>query len=199
MTPIFEIIYPRFLWRMPATDKRIYLTFDDGPIPEITPWVLEQLKKFDAGATFFCVGDNIRKHAETFQQVINAGHSIGNHTWNHLNGWKTPVEDYMQNVDRFEAMYPTSLFRPPYGRIRKKQADRILQNHRIIMWSVLTRDYSTTLSPEKCLKRAIKNTQSGSIVLFHDSLKAQKNLYYVLPRFLEHFSQKGYRFEKLES
>lgn len=198
MNRIFEMIYPRFLWRMPAADKRIYLTFDDGPIPEVTPWVLEQLEKFDAGATFFCVGDNIRKHPETFQQIISAGHSIGNHTYNHLNGWKTPVEDYLQNVDQFEALYPANLFRPPYGRIKKAQADRILQNHRIIMWSVLTRDYSAALSPEKCLKNALKNTQSGSIVLFHDSLKAKKNLQYVLPRYLEHFSRKGYRFEKLQ-
>lgn len=198
MTRIFEIIYPRFVWRMPAAGKRIYLTFDDGPIPEVTPWVLEQLKKFDAGATFFCVGDNIRKHPETFQQVINAGHSIGNHTYSHLNGWKTPVENYLQNVDQFEALYPTSLFRPPYGRIKKKQAQRILQDHRIIMWSVLTRDYSTALSPEKCLKNALNNTKDGSIVLFHDSLKAEKNLHYVLPRYLEYFSQKGYRFEKLQ-
>lgn len=197
MNRIFELIYPRFLWRMPATEKCIYLTFDDGPIPEVTPWVLEQLKKYNAAATFFCVGDNIRKHPETFQQVLSAGHSIGNHTFHHLNGWKTPVEDYLQNVDQFENLYPTDLFRPPYGRIKKEQARRILAGHRVIMWSVLTRDYSPALSPEKCLKNAVKNTQNGSIVLFHDSLKARKNLEYVLPRYLSHFSRKGYRFEKI--
>lgn len=198
MNRIFEIIYPRFLWRMPAGEKCIYLTFDDGPVPEVTPWVLEQLKKYNAEATFFCVGDNIRKHPEIFQQVISVGHSIGNHTYHHLNGWKTPVESYLQNVDAFRALYPTNLFRPPYGRIKKEQADRILEDHRIIMWSVLTRDYSPSLSPEKCLKNTLKGTQNGSIVLFHDSLKARKNLEYVLPRYLEHFSREGYRFEKLQ-
>ncbi|MBX2951717.1 MAG: polysaccharide deacetylase family protein [Leadbetterella sp.] len=197
MNRIFELIYPRFLWRMPATEKCIYLTFDDGPIPEVTPWVLEQLKKYDAAATFFCVGDNIRKHPETFQQVLSAGHSIGNHTYHHLNGWKTPVEDYLQNVAQFEELHATRLFRPPYGRIKKEQAQQILTHHRVIMWSVLTRDYSPALSPEKCLKNAIKNTQNGSIVLFHDSLKARENLEYVLPRYLRYFSRMGYRFEKI--
>lgn len=197
MNRIFELIYPRFLWRMPATEKCIYLTFDDGPIPEVTPWVLEQLKKYDAAATFFCVGDNIRKHPETFQQVLSAGHSIGNHTYHHLNGWKTPVEDYLQNVAQFEELHATRLFRPPYGRIKKEQAQQILTHHRVIMWSVLTRDYSPALSPEKCLKNAIKNTQNGCIVLFHDSLKARENLEYVLPRYLRYFSRMGYRFEKI--
>lgn len=197
MNRILEIIYPRFLWRMPATEKCIYLTFDDGPVPEVTPWVLAQLKKHNAPATFFCVGDNIRKNPETFQQVIRAGHRIGNHTYHHLNGWKTPLEEYLHNVHQSEALYPTGLFRPPYGRITQKQAVGILPHSRIVMWSVLTRDYSPDLSPEKCLKNAIKNTQSGAIVLFHDSLKAQKNLEYVLPRYLRYFSLRGYRFEKL--
>jgi len=198
MNRIFELIYPRFLWRMPATDPCIYLTFDDGPVPGVTPWVLEQLKEFNAKATFFCVGDNIRKHPETFREVVREGHSIGNHTYNHLNGWKTPTEEYLQNMNRSEQLYPTRLFRPPYGRIKKKQADGILPHHRIIMWSVLTRDYSAGLSPEKCLKNAIKNTRKGAIVLFHDSLKARRNLEFVLPRYLEHFSRLGYRFEKLQ-
>lgn len=197
MNRILEIIYPRFLWRMPATEKCIYLTFDDGPVPEVTPWVLEQLKKHEAAATFFCVGDNIRKNPETFRQVIRAGHTIGNHTFNHLNGWKTPVEDYLKNVARSEELHSCRLFRPPYGRITRTQADGILPHSRIVMWSVLTRDYSPALSAEKCLKNAIKNTKSGAIVLFHDSLKAQKNLEYVLPRYLRYFSQRGYRFEKL--
>ncbi len=197
MNRILEIIYPRFLWRMPATEKCIYLTFDDGPIPGVTPWVLEQLTKFNAKATFFCVGENVRKYPETFEQVTRAGHSIGNHTYNHLNGWETPTEDYLDNVRRSGELYPTRLFRPPYGRIKKKQADRVLLHHRIIMWSVLTRDYAQKLSPEKCLKNAVKNTCNGSVVVFHDSLKARKNLEYVLPRYLEHFSLQGYRFDKL--
>ncbi|WP_367916354.1 polysaccharide deacetylase family protein [Leadbetterella sp. DM7] len=197
MNRIFELIYPRFLWRMPATEKCIYLTFDDGPVPEVTPWVLEQLEQFNAKATFFCVGDNIRKNPGTFQQVISAGHGIGNHTYNHLNGWKTPVEEYLGNMHKLEELYATRLFRPPYGRIKKAQARQILLHHRIVMWSVLTRDYSASLSPEKCLKNAIRDTRNGSIVLFHDSLKAQNNLRHVLPRYLGHFSRQGYRFEKL--
>ncbi len=198
MTRILEIIYPRFLWRMPAEEPCIYLTFDDGPVPEITPGVLELLHKYNAKATFFCVGDNIRKHPATFQQVVDAGHSVGNHTHNHLNGWKTPVEEYLLNVRKAGEYYNTHLFRPPYGRIKKEQARRILADYSVVMWSVLTRDYSPALSPEKCLKNAIQKTRNGSIVLFHDSLKAQKNLEYVLPRYLEHFSALGYRFEKLE-
>lgn len=197
MNRILEIIYPRFLWRMPATEKSIYLTFDDGPVPEVTPWVLEELEKYGAAATFFCVGDNIRKHPETFQQIISAGHTLGNHTYNHLNGWKTPVDEYLRNVARSEELHPCTLFRPPYGRITRKQARGILPRQQIVMWSVLTRDYSPALSPEKCLSKAIKNTEKGSIVLFHDSLKAQKNLEYVLPRYLAHFSRLGYRFERL--
>lgn len=197
MNRILKIIFPRFLWHMPATEKCIYLTFDDGPIPGVTPWVLEQLQKFNAKATFFCVGDNVRRYPETFEQVTGAGHSIGNHTYNHLNGWKTPTPDYLDNIRQSGELYPTRLFRPPYGRIKKKQADQVLLCHRIIMWSVLTRDYARKISPEKCLKNAIKNTRNGSIVVFHDSLKARKNLEYVLPRYLEHFSRQGYLFEKL--
>jgi peptidoglycan/xylan/chitin deacetylase (PgdA/CDA1 family) len=190
-------MYPDFIWRIPEKEKTIYLTFDDGPIPEVTPWVLEQLEKYDAKATFFCVGENITKHPEVFSQILKHGHSVGNHTYNHLNGWKTQQEEYFANFEDFERLQTTALFRPPYGRIKKKQAIEILKTHKIIMWSVLTKDYSSSISEEKCLKNAIKNTSSGSIVLFHDSLKANRNLYYALPRFLEHFSKQGYTFEKL--
>jgi peptidoglycan/xylan/chitin deacetylase (PgdA/CDA1 family) len=194
---LFELMYPDFIWRIPEKEKTIYLTFDDGPIPEVTPWVLEQLEKYDAKATFFCVGENITKHPEVFSQILKHGHSVGNHTYNHLNGWKTQQEEYFANFEDFEKQQTTVLFRPPYGRIKKKQAIEILKTHKIIMWSVLTKDYSSSISEEKCLKNAIKNTSSGSIVLFHDSLKANRNLYYALPRFLEHFSKQGYTFEKL--
>lgn len=197
MLKVFELIYPDFIWRIPKKEKTIYLTFDDGPIPEVTPWVLEQLEKYDAKATFFCVGENITKHPGVFNQILKLGHSVGNHTYNHLNGWKTPQEEYLANFEDFERQQTTTLFRPPYGRIKKKQAREILKTHKIIMWSVLTKDYSSSVSEEKCLKNAIKNTSNGSIVLFHDSLKAKRNLYYALPRFLEHFSKQGYKFEKL--
>jgi peptidoglycan/xylan/chitin deacetylase (PgdA/CDA1 family) len=197
MLKIFEILYPKFVWKKPNMDKTIYLTFDDGPIPVVTPWVLEELDKFNAKATFFCVGDNVKKHPEVFNEVIKKGHTIGNHTYNHLNGWNTSAMTYLNNFNDFEHQFPTLLFRPPYGRIKKKQAEEILKTHQIIMWSVLTKDYSSSISKEKCLKNTIRRTTSGSIVLFHDSLKAQENLYYTLPRFLYHFSKLGYRFEKL--
>lgn len=197
MLRFFETIYPNFIWQMPSSEKIIYLTFDDGPIPEVTPWVLSQLKRYEAKATFFSVGENIEKYPEIFKQVVIEDHSVGNHTFNHLNGWKTAINEYLNNFNSFENLQKTVLFRPPYGRIKRKQALEILKTHKIIMWSVLTKDYSSGLSKEKCLKRTLNNTRSGSVVLFHDSLKAKKNLYYTLPRFLEHFSSLGYKFEKL--
>ena len=197
MTWFFEKIYSDFLWRIKVKDRVIYLTFDDGPIPEITPWVLDILNQFKAKATFFCVGDNIKKYTGIFKKIVNDGHQIGNHTFHHLNSWKTTDEIYLEDFYAFEKFHKTQLFRPPYGRIKMKVAKEICKSHNIIMWSVLTRDYSEKVSPEKCLKISLNNTTSGSIVLFHDSIKAQKNLRYVLPKFLEHFSKLGYRFEAI--
>ncbi len=194
---ILEWIFPRYLWKVPTAKKVIYLTFDDGPIPEVTPWVLEQLAAYHAKATFFCVGDNIRKHPETFQSILDAGHSVGNHTFHHINGWKTPLAQYLEDIEKFDQMYQTPLFRPPYGRIKRSQADALLPARQIVMWSVLTRDYDASYREDSCLNNAIKRTSPGAIVLLHDSLKAWKNMSYVLPRYLKHFSEKGYRFEAL--
>lgn len=204
MTRLFEILFPRYIWRIRTAEKKIYLTFDDGPIPEVTEWVLEQLAYFKAKATFFCVGENILKHPEIFKKILNEGHAVANHTHNHLKGWKTENELYLYNFRLCEKSLETfkngksKLFRPPYGQLKSKQADEILKTHKILMWSVLTKDYDASFDEVQCLEKAIEKTRRGSIVLFHDSIKAQKNLKYVLPKFLEHFSNKGFGFEIIE-
>jgi peptidoglycan/xylan/chitin deacetylase (PgdA/CDA1 family) len=192
-------LYPSFVWHKSRLEKILYITFDDGPIPEVTEWVLTILQEYEAKATFFCVGENIIKHSQVFQQVKQAGHTIGNHTYNHLNGWKTNREGYLDNVEKFnEAAGPdVQLFRPPYGKITRQQARVVSQTHQIIMWDVLSGDFDQHLSPEECLRKSIVHTEQGSIIIFHDSLKARQNLQYVLPRYLAHFHSLGYRFEKL--
>ncbi|MEG9327188.1 polysaccharide deacetylase family protein [Salinimicrobium catena] len=208
-------LFPRRLWDGPAEGKRLYLTFDDGPIPEVTPWVLEELKRYDAKATFFCIGDNIAKHPEVYQKVISDGHSVGNHTFNHLNGWKTPVQEYFQNTEKCrkvmeqhsivtgkpseEKALKYNLFRPPYGRIKSRQA-RALEKlgYKIVMWDIISMDYDSIISAENCYRKVADNAKSGSIIVFHDSLKAEKNLRYALPKILKHFSREGYSFNKLK-
>lgn len=193
-------IYPNYLWRVNTDEKVIYLTFDDGPIPEITQFVLDTLKKYEAKATFFCIGDNIRKHPNIFENILAGGHQVGNHTFNHLNGWKTETNEYVENAIHNSYLIPhtSSLFRPPYGRITHSQA-KILQNlgHKIVMWDVLSGDFSPEISPEKCLQKTIQSTESGSIVVFHDSIKASKNMMYALPKFLAYFSERNFKFETL--
>lgn len=196
-------LYPDFLWRIPTKEKEIYLTFDDGPIPEITEFVLEELAKFNAKATFFCIGDNIAKHQNVFQQVVNQGHTIGNHTFNHLKGWNTENGEYLKNFDLCQVEIDKNeiqnrrLFRPPYGRIKRNQAKEILKTHEIVMWDVLTADYDQNITQEQVLKKTLQHTEQGSIVLFHDSIKASRNMKYVLPRVLEHFSERDFVFKKL--
>ncbi len=204
-------IYPELIWHVETSQKEIYLTFDDGPVPGPTEFVLSELSKFDAQATFFCIGDNVRKHPALFRKIVAAGHMIGNHTFNHLSGWKTSSEKYLGNIkqcqDEFELDFPSGgialplagyprLFRPPYGRIKRRQIKQI-KDYKIFMWDVLTHDYAQTLDCEECLKGSINATRPGSIIVFHDSLKAEKNLTYVLPRFMEHFSKQGYVFKSL--
>ena len=200
-------IYPDFLWRVKTDEKVIYLTFDDGPIPEITEFVLETLENYEAKATFFCIGNNIEKYPKIFQRVVNQGHTVGNHTFNHLKGWNTENEIYIENFKQCERIIEENLipnpyhlipkFRPPYGRIKKSQAQEILKTHQIIMWDVLSGDYDQIIEKETALKKSIQYSEAGSIVLFHDSVKASKNMMYTLPRFLEHFSEQGFTFKKL--
>ena len=201
--PLVQNLFPRFMWRMnktvatPQQQKVLYLTFDDGPIPEVTPWVLQQLARFNAKATFFCVGENVCKNTKIFNDVLDAGHSVGNHTYNHRNGWATPLHDYLDNVAQCAAFVPSNLFRPPYGRLSPKQSQALHKEYSIVMWDVLSGDFDANLSPINCFQNVVKHTQAGSILLFHDSIKASRNLFYALPRVLAHFSELGYVFQAL--
>lgn len=198
-TPKFiQNLFPILTWRIPTAEKVLYLTFDDGPIPDITPWVLDTLKQYDAKGTFFCVGENAAQHPEVLDQVISEGHSIGNHTHQHLNGWATENIPYFHNVRKCAKLIPSNLFRPPYGRISPKQAQFLQRHYRVVMWDVLSGDFDQSLAPEQCLNNVVSKAGPGSIVVFHDSLKSEKNLKYALPRVLEYFSGQGYRFEALE-
>lgn len=193
-------LYPQLIWNKARTTKTIFLTFDDGPIPIVTPSVLKILKNYNAKATFFCIGDNIIKHPDIFLQLKADGHAIGNHTQNHLKGWATADDMYIDNFNKCQNLTQTNLFRPPYGRIKRSQIFKIQkskvknQKTQIIMWDVLSGDFDTTLSPEKCLENVLEHTENGSIVVFHDSLKAWDRLQFVLPRALEYWQKKGYKF-----
>jgi len=199
-TPFFlRWMYPGLVWKKPSANT-IYITFDDGPIPEVTPFVLNALADYDAKATFFCIGDNVRKYPEIYQEVIKAGHSIGNHTFNHLNGWNTDDEKYLENIDECAEYVKSDLFRPPYGKIKKSQIKKLKIQHpeiKVIMWDVLSGDFDQNLSPEKCLENVLRTTAPGSIIVFHDSLKAFDRLKYVLPKALDYWSNKGFVFKKL--
>ena len=208
-TPVIaKKVFPKFIWDLPSATKTIYLTFDDGPTSKITNWTLDVLNQYDAKATFFCIGKNIENHPDIFENILENGHSIGNHTWNHIKGWRTSTKAYLKNIDETQKLIDTftnkqnlqseNLFRPPYGQLRLKQA-RALDNlgYKVVMWNVLSFDWDKTLSENTCLKNVIDNSSSGSIVVFHDSLKAEKNMKYALPRTLEHFTQKGYDFKAL--
>jgi peptidoglycan-N-acetylglucosamine deacetylase len=185
------------IWSIETDEKVIFLTFDDGPVQDVTPWVLNTLERYDAHATFFCVGENVSKNPDIFDQIKSKGHSVGNHTFNHLNGWRSPVEEYAESVKKCSQLFPTTLFRPPYGRIKRSQLQELRSRYTIIFWSVLTGDFDADISPSKCLSNAITNTRQGSIVVFHDSVKAWPNLQYALPAFLEHFSLMGFEFRAL--
>lgn len=197
-TPKFVTwLYPKRIWAFSKHTPNIYLTFDDGPIPEVTPWVLDTLDTFNAKATFFCIGDNIQKHPEVFNAVIKKGHTVGNHTQYHTRGMLTPFKEYINQVETCEQLlgpHSYKLFRPPYGRMTPKQARKVNQlGYTIAMWDVLPYDWDHEISPEKCLQNVSKNIQPGSVIVFHDSIKAEKNLRYVLPRLLEVIHQKGWQ------
>lgn len=204
-------LFPKYIWNLSTEEKVIYLTFDDGPTPEITNWTLNVLKQFEAKATFFCIGENVQKHPDTFQNIIDHGHAIGNHTYNHLNGRKTTTKAYLENVNQAQEIinnqisnnkFPDSenvnLFRPPYGQITKKQGRELIDlGYNIIMWHVLAIDWSSRTTKKSSLKNVINNACNGSIVVFHDSKKASENMMYALPRCLEYFSNQGFAFKAL--
>ena len=200
---IIKNLFFNQIWDIPNKENKIYLTFDDGPTPKITEWVLDILKKENIKATFFCIGNNIKKHPETFKRILNEGHSIGNHTFNHLKGWKTSKKNYIENVDLCEneinelASLSYKIFRPPYGKISLIQSILLRKKgFKIIMWDVLSKDYDQTISPEKCYENT-KATTSGSILVFHDSLKAQKKLEYSVPKAIKFLKEKGFTFETI--
>ncbi|NNV56051.1 polysaccharide deacetylase family protein [Limnovirga soli] len=196
---IFKKIRPSLVWKMPVEGKKIYLTFDDGPHPTATPFVLDQLKRFNAKATFFCIGKNVVENNAIYARILNEGHQVGNHTFNHLNGWKTNNTQYINNVLEAAKYIDSNLFRPPYGRISAFQSKLLMQADnahpfKIIMWSVLSGDFDTKLAPENCLKNIILHTKPGDIIVFHDSAKAWERLSFALPRFLKYFTDHQYEF-----
>lgn len=194
---IVQKLFGAFTWQGHAPGKRVYLTFDDGPIPEVTPWVLDLLAAYDARATFFCVGENVGRYPALFARLRADGHAVGNHTHNHLSGWDTDVDAYLANVDACAHLVDSRLFRPPYGRLSLRKACRLRQDYRIVMWDVLSGDFDTSLTGRACVANVLDNVRAGSIVVFHDSLKAEPNLRYALPRVLKSLSREGFRFEAL--
>ncbi len=198
-TPRFlQSMFSELLWRVESQRPELFLTFDDGPIPEITPWVLDQLEQYQAKATFFCVGQNIDRHPHIFQDIKDRGHSIGHHTYNHLSGWATDNAEYFQNVRKGALVSGSKLFRPPYGRLKPSQTRYLKRHFQIVMWDVLSGDFDPCISADACFQNVIKNTQSGSIIVLHDSIKSASKLYKVLPQILEYYTIRGFEFKALD-
>jgi peptidoglycan/xylan/chitin deacetylase (PgdA/CDA1 family) len=198
---IIRKIFSDYLWTIPTKEKIVYLTFDDGPTAEITEWVLTQLKAYNAKATFFCIGNNISHHFDIFNKVVDAGHNVGNHTYNHYNGWKAKTADYIENVLKCEEELDgksQKLFRPPYGKLTMGQSHKLRKlGYKVVMWDILSADFDQTITPEKCLQNVLGNISPGRIIIFHDSVKAFGNLEYALPGTLQFLKENGYRCEAI--
>lgn len=194
---ILRRLLPSLIWSFDENDS-IYITFDDGPNPEVTPWVLEQLSKFNAKATFFCLGKNVEQYPEVYEMIIAHGHAVGNHTYSHQKGWQMRTGRYVEDVDYAANFIHSNLVRPPYGRIKPRQAKVLSQRYHLIMWSVLSKDYSNLITRRFCFRNATHNVKPGSIVVFHDSLKAFSNLKYALPRALKYYQDKGWKMKAIE-
>ena len=188
------------VWKIPTKKKILYLTFDDGPHEKATPFVLDELKKYNAKATFFCLGKNVQSHPEIYQRILNEGHSTGNHTFNHLNAWHVKNGEYIDDVKQAENFIQSKLFRPPYGRIYPSLSKKLRTQfgYKIIMWHVLSGDFDESIAPEKCLNNVLNKAQKGSIIVFHDSSKAYKSLQFALPEVLKNFTEKGFVFKSLQ-
>lgn len=196
---ILRTLMPGLTWKVNTTEKVIYVTFDDGPHPEITPRVLDILDQFQAKATFFCVGENVKKYPDTYQEILRRGHQTGNHSHNHLKGWMTGNKDYFNNIKQAAELIDSKLFRPPYGKITPGQSRHLKKQFQIVMWSVISYDFYAGISPEQCLKNVVNNSHPGTIAVFHDSEKSAKNMLYALPRYLETMKTIGYVFRSLEN
>ena len=213
-TPDFvKTLFPNFTWNISTKNKELYLTFDDGPTPEITDWVLSTLKAYNAKATFFCIGNNIEKHPELFQTIIKEGHAIGNHTYNHLKGWKHKAKDYLNDIALTQSLIDSTfknlevgnqktlispLFRPPFGKLKFKQSKQLQElGYKIVLWDVLSYDWDSSVTEETCLKNVTSAAVEGSIIVFHDSIKAARNLKHVLPKVLEFYSKRGFEFKPI--
>lgn len=194
---LIRALYPGAIWRMDPKEKAVYLTFDDGPIPEITPWVLDLLDKYGIKATFFLVGDNVRKHPEEFHMILKRGHRVGNHTFNHIRGFEHLTKSYLANTEKANELIQSDLFRPPHGHMRAPQYYMLRKKYKIVMWDLVTRDYSNKLNGQQVLKKVKHYVRNGSIITFHDSLKSEKNMKYALPRAIEWLQEQGYQFKLL--
>lgn len=194
----FRQLYPRACWRMNASERAVYLTFDDGPIPEVTPWVLDVLDKYKVKATFFMVGDNVRKHPDEYKMVVERGHRIGNHSHNHLKGFAETTDHYLANIDMASCYISSNLYRPPHGIMRMSQYHELSKRYRIIMWDLVTRDYNPKLTGEQVLGKVKRYARPGSIITFHDSLRSVHNLHYALPLAIEWLLAEGYEFKVFE-
>lgn len=196
-------LFPKRVWRGPGQEQTVYLTFDDGPIPEVTPWVLEQLEAYDAKATFFVIGDNVSKHPEIFRSLLDAGHAVGNHTFHHLKQPTVATQQYLEDIEACDRIlkeqgHKTQLFRPPYGKLRSKVAKKIAtKGKRIVMWDVVSGDFDLQLDPDHCAQNVLKHITPGSIVVFHDSLKAEPRLRHALPKVLEYIREQNWKAESL--
>ena len=199
LTGIFTYVLPSsLLWQVRTDEKAVYITFDDGPIPVLTDEILGILAKYNASATFFCVGENVMRNPEIYARILEQGHSVGNHTFQHLKGWSTNYMEYLDNIREAGKYINSGLFRPPYGLMSYRQAKAVAREYRVVMWSVLTKDYDPDVTREECLQIALNGIRPGAIIVFHDNLKAREKVLYALPRLLEHLEKEGYRSEKLE-
>jgi peptidoglycan/xylan/chitin deacetylase (PgdA/CDA1 family) len=194
---LMRLLFPKALWRVERTEKTVYLSFDDGPVPETTPAVLLILKQYGIKATFFCVGDNVEKYPELFQEIIKQGHRLGNHSFNHVRGFSMGANEYLRNVQKASQFIPSVLMRPPHGQLTPKLYKELNKNYQIVMWDLITRDYNQSLSPERIVDNVIKYARNGSIIVFHDSEKSKKNVLAALPASIEYLQHEGYRFETL--
>jgi peptidoglycan-N-acetylglucosamine deacetylase len=199
LTGIFTYVLPSTLvWQVKTNEKAVFLTFDDGPIPELTEQILDILSKFDAKATFFCVGENVIRNPQIYDKIIEQGHATGNHTHRHLKGWSTNYGEYLDDIREAGKYIDSGLFRPPYGLMTYRQAKSLIKEYQVIMWSVLTKDYDPSVTKEECLQTATQGVRPGAVIVFHDNTKAREKVLYALPRLLEFMKNEGYRSERLE-